>query len=104
MPVWVPPSPPHDDNDVYIDRHLSLSYEAEPMGEDRLPPVWVNKRELKKLKLDGTAATAAGTAPPVAGVKTEGTGGIAEVGAVFWNGSRLRKDCPCCQRPGQILK
>ena len=70
MPIWVPPSPPRDDNDVYIDRSLALCYELEPMSEDRLPPVWVNKKELKKMKMDAGA----GVASTSMGLKTEGIG------------------------------
>ena len=81
MPIWVPPSPPRDDNDVYIDRQLALNYEMEPMAEDRLPPIWVNKRELKKMKIDAAAASQAG-------LKTEAIGaGAADVNIViflFW--------------------
>ena len=67
MPIWVPPSPPHDDNDVYIDRTLALCYEMVPMSEDRLPPVWVNAKDSKKIKMDaGTAG-----ALTLAGLKTE---------------------------------
>ena len=75
MPIWVPPTPPHDNNDGgndwYIDQ-LSLMYESEPMIEDQLPPVWIGKKDQKKVKTD-PGTNAVGTS---SGVKSEGFGGI----------------------------
>ncbi|XP_068168040.1 E1A-binding protein p400 isoform X2 [Antennarius striatus] len=55
MSVWTPPTPPQDDNDIYIDSVMMLMYEATPMPESKLPPVYVRK-EHKRLKLDPSAA------------------------------------------------
>ncbi|XP_066546170.1 E1A-binding protein p400 isoform X3 [Amia ocellicauda] len=55
MPVWTPPTPPQDDNDIYIDSVICLMYDATPMPESKLPPVYVRK-EHKRLKMDPSAA------------------------------------------------
>ncbi|XP_027700007.1 E1A-binding protein p400-like isoform X7 [Vombatus ursinus] len=43
MPLWTPPTPPQDDNDIYIDPVMCLMYEATPIQESKLPPVYVRK-------------------------------------------------------------
>ncbi|XP_059910988.1 E1A-binding protein p400 isoform X1 [Gadus macrocephalus] len=55
MPLWTPPTPPQDDNDIYIDSVMCLMYDAAPMPEAKLPPVYVRK-EHKRLKMDPSAA------------------------------------------------
>uniref|UniRef100_A0A0B7BEW9 Helicase C-terminal domain-containing protein n=2 Tax=Arion vulgaris TaxID=1028688 RepID=A0A0B7BEW9_9EUPU len=51
MPMWCPPTPPQDDNDVYIDETLCFLYESRVMPEQSLPPVYVPKAH-KKPKLE----------------------------------------------------
>ncbi|XP_058850564.1 E1A-binding protein p400-like isoform X16 [Acipenser ruthenus] len=55
MPLWTPPTPPQDDNDVYIDSVICLMYDSTPVPESKLPPVYVRK-EHKRLKMDPSAA------------------------------------------------
>ncbi|XP_061624785.1 E1A-binding protein p400 isoform X4 [Phyllopteryx taeniolatus] len=55
MPVWTPPTPPQDDNDIYIDSVMCLMYDATPIPEAKLPPIYIRK-EHKRLKLDPSAA------------------------------------------------
>lgn len=49
--LWTPPTPPQDDNDIYIDSVMMLMYDTAPMPESKLPPVYVRK-EHKRLKMD----------------------------------------------------
>ncbi|XP_059482189.1 helicase domino isoform X2 [Neocloeon triangulifer] len=58
MPMWCPPTPPQETNDVYIDHNLDLLYENSPMAEERLPGVH-SKRDLKRVRdyLPGGAAS-----------------------------------------------
>ncbi|XP_028905954.1 E1A-binding protein p400 isoform X5 [Ornithorhynchus anatinus] len=51
MPLWTPPTPPQDDNDIYIDSVMCLMYENIPVPESKLPPVYVRK-ERKRHKTD----------------------------------------------------
>ncbi|CAL8247504.1 unnamed protein product [Merluccius merluccius] len=55
MPLWTPPTPPQDDNDIYIDSVMCLMYDSAPMPESKLPPVYVRK-EHKRLKMDPSVA------------------------------------------------
>ncbi|XP_040843097.1 E1A-binding protein p400 [Ochotona curzoniae] len=55
MPLWTPPTPPQDDNDIYIDSVMCLMYETTPIPEAKLPPVYVRK-ERKRHKTDPSAA------------------------------------------------
>ncbi|XP_075903388.1 E1A-binding protein p400 isoform X2 [Nelusetta ayraudi] len=55
MPVWTPPTPPQDDNDIYVDSAMLLMYDTTPMPESKLPPVYIRK-EHKRLKTDASAA------------------------------------------------
>ncbi|XP_056147460.1 E1A-binding protein p400 [Lampris incognitus] len=55
MPLWTPPTPPQDDNDIYIDSVMCLMYDTTPMPESKLPPIYVRK-EHKRLKMDPSAA------------------------------------------------
>ncbi|XP_061762916.1 E1A-binding protein p400 isoform X1 [Nerophis ophidion] len=55
MPVWTPPTPPQDDNDIYIDSVMCLMYDTTPIPESKLPPIYIRK-EQKRLKLDPSAA------------------------------------------------
>ncbi|XP_065935140.1 helicase domino isoform X5 [Magallana gigas] len=49
--MWAPPTPPHDDNDIYIDQSLLFLYEPNVMPETQLPPVYI-KKEHKKPKIE----------------------------------------------------
>lgn len=49
--LWTPPTPPQDDNDIYIDSVMCLMYETTPIPEAKLPPVYVRK-ERKRHKTD----------------------------------------------------
>ena len=49
--IWAPPTPPQDENDVYIDHNLGLLYDSSVMMESELPPVYI-KKEPKKIKVD----------------------------------------------------
>lgn len=51
MQLWTPPTPPQDDNDIYIDSVICLMYDSAPMPESKLPPVYIRK-EHKRLKMD----------------------------------------------------
>ncbi|XP_062606790.1 helicase domino-like isoform X2 [Saccostrea cucullata] len=51
MPLWAPPTPPHDDNDIYLDQSLLFLYEPNVMPETQLPPVYI-KKEHKKPKIE----------------------------------------------------
>ncbi|KAM9118121.1 E1A-binding protein p400-like isoform 10-T11 [Pangshura tecta] len=55
MPLWTPPTPPQDDNDIYIDSVMCLMYDSNPIPESKLPPVYVRK-ERKRHKTDPSAA------------------------------------------------
>ncbi|GFQ93484.1 helicase domino [Trichonephila clavata] len=51
MPIWAPPTPPINENDIYIDYSVAFWYETSIMHEAQLPPVFI-KKEAKRLKLD----------------------------------------------------
>ncbi|XP_044753468.1 helicase domino [Coccinella septempunctata] len=51
MPMWCPPTPPQQENDVYIDNAVSFLYETEIMTENQLPPVYV-KKEAKRTRIE----------------------------------------------------
>ncbi|CAM4568323.1 unnamed protein product [Lepidochelys kempii] len=55
MPLWTPPTPPQDDNDIYIDSVMCLMYDTTPIPESKLPPVYIRK-ERKRHKTDPSAA------------------------------------------------
>ncbi|XP_075073344.1 E1A-binding protein p400-like isoform X2 [Mixophyes fleayi] len=55
MPIWTPPTPPQDENDIYIDSVMCLMYDTNPIPESKLPPVYVRK-ERKRHKTDPAAA------------------------------------------------
>ncbi|XP_029475019.1 E1A-binding protein p400-like isoform X2 [Rhinatrema bivittatum] len=55
MPLWTPPTPPQDDNDIYIDSVMCLMYDTTPVPESKLPPVYVRK-ERKRHRMDPAAA------------------------------------------------
>ncbi|XP_018099649.1 E1A-binding protein p400 isoform X2 [Xenopus laevis] len=55
MPVWTPPTPPQDENDIYIDSVMCLMYDTNPILESKLPPVYMRK-ERKRHKTDPAAA------------------------------------------------
>ncbi|XP_053327520.1 E1A-binding protein p400-like isoform X2 [Spea bombifrons] len=55
MPVWTPPTPPQDENDIYIDSVMCLMYDTSPIPESKLPPVYVRK-ERKRHRTDPAAA------------------------------------------------
>ncbi|XP_060081235.1 helicase domino-like isoform X1 [Ylistrum balloti] len=51
MPLWAPPTPPHDDNDIYLDQTMCFLYEPAVMPESQLPPIYI-KKEHKKPKVE----------------------------------------------------
>uniref|UniRef100_A0A8C1NXT1 E1A binding protein p400 n=1 Tax=Cyprinus carpio TaxID=7962 RepID=A0A8C1NXT1_CYPCA len=51
--LWTPPTPPQDDNDIYIDSVICLMYDTAPMPESKLPPVYVRKE--RKRHMDPSA-------------------------------------------------
>ncbi|XP_076106363.1 helicase domino-like isoform X3 [Mytilus galloprovincialis] len=51
MTMWTPPTPPHDDNDIYIDQSMCFLYEHSTMPETQLPPIYI-KKEHKKPKIE----------------------------------------------------
>lgn len=53
--LWTPPTPPQDDNDIYIDSVMCLMYETTPIPESKLPPVYV-RRERRRHKTDPSGA------------------------------------------------
>uniref|UniRef100_UPI00358E0B0B E1A-binding protein p400-like isoform X3 n=1 Tax=Myxine glutinosa TaxID=7769 RepID=UPI00358E0B0B len=53
MPIWAPPTPPHDEGDPYLDHVVGLLYESTSMPEARLPPVFVRKVHKKTHRLEG---------------------------------------------------
>lgn len=53
--LWTPPTPPQDDNDIYIDSVMCLMYETTPIPEAKLPPVYV-RRERRRHKTDPSGA------------------------------------------------
>ncbi|XP_075178149.1 E1A-binding protein p400 isoform X8 [Anomaloglossus baeobatrachus] len=55
MPIWTPPTPPQDENDIYIDSVMCLMYDTNPIPESKLPPIYVRK-EHKRHKTDPAAA------------------------------------------------
>lgn len=56
--LWTPPTPPQDDNDIYVDPVLCLTYESTPIPESKLPPVYVRK-ERRRHRTDPSGAPAA---------------------------------------------
>jgi E1A-binding protein p400 len=53
--MWCPPTPPQDDNDVYIDHSMGFLYEQTIMSESQLPVVYV-KKEQKRMRMDALPA------------------------------------------------
>ena len=53
--MWCPPTPPHSENDVYVDQSICFLYDSAVMTEAQLPPVHVKKE--KKRKLDTQSST-----------------------------------------------
>lgn len=49
--MWCPPTPPHQDTDMYIDQTLTFLYDTKVMTESQLPPVYI-KKELKRSRPD----------------------------------------------------
>ncbi|GBM77545.1 E1A-binding protein p400 [Araneus ventricosus] len=60
MPIWAPPTPPTNENDIYIDYSVTFWYESSLMHEARLPPVFI-KKEAKRLKIDPVVSAVATT-------------------------------------------
>ncbi|KAF3851028.1 hypothetical protein F7725_012800 [Dissostichus mawsoni] len=70
------PTPPSDDNDIYIDSVMMLMYDTAPMPESKLPPVYVRK-EHKRLKMDPSVSVSVLTrcvCPAAARKKKKGHG------------------------------
>lgn len=51
MPMWCPPTPPQNDNDIYVDHALGFLYEQDIIPESQLPAVYV-KKDYKRVRLD----------------------------------------------------
>lgn len=49
--MWCPPTPPQQDNDVYIDQNISFLYDVNVMSESQLPPIYI-KREAKRNRIE----------------------------------------------------
>lgn len=60
--LWTPPTPPQDDNDIYIDSVMCLMYETTPIPEAKLPPVYVRK-ERRRHRTDPSGVCPALRAP-----------------------------------------
>lgn len=58
--MWCPPTPPTTDTDVYVDFSLGFLYEATPMSEAQLPPVYI-KKEHKRSRVDTGSSDRDGT-------------------------------------------
>lgn len=52
--IWTPPTPPQDENDLYIDHSLGFLYEHTIMPESLLPPIYVPKESNKRLRMDSS--------------------------------------------------
>ncbi|XP_054722596.1 helicase domino-like [Uloborus diversus] len=51
MPLWAPPTPPANENDLYIDHTVSFWYDSSVMHEAHLPPIFI-KKEAKRQRVD----------------------------------------------------
>lgn len=60
--MWCPPTPPQEENDVYLDQTMCFLYESQTMSDTQLPPVYV-KKELKRVR-------SADVSPSVEGIKS----------------------------------
>lgn len=49
--MWCPPTPPQDDNDIYVDHALGFLYEQEIIPEEQLPAVYI-KKDYKRSRLE----------------------------------------------------
>ena len=49
--MWCPPTPPQDENDVYIDQTMCFLFEPSVMPESDLPPIYI-KKEHKRIRVD----------------------------------------------------
>jgi E1A-binding protein p400 len=49
--MWCPPTPPQDDNDIYVDYSLGFMYEQEIIPESQLPAIYV-KKDYKRSRTD----------------------------------------------------
>lgn len=65
MQLWTPPTPPQDDNDIYIDSVMCLMYETTPIPESKLPPVYVRK-ERRRHRTDPSGVRRGPCSPPAA--------------------------------------
>ncbi|KAM9330869.1 E1A-binding protein p400-like [Gastrophryne carolinensis] len=54
MSMWTPPTPPQDENDIFIDSVMCLMYDFSPIPDAKLPSVYVRK-ERKRHKTDPNA-------------------------------------------------
>lgn len=46
--MWCPPTPPHQDTDIYIDHTMTFLYDQDVMPESQLPPVYIKKEAIKR--------------------------------------------------------
>uniref|UniRef100_A0A336MIX0 CSON001825 protein n=1 Tax=Culicoides sonorensis TaxID=179676 RepID=A0A336MIX0_CULSO len=51
MPMWCPPTPPQDDNDIYVDYSLGFLYDQDIIPEHQLPPVYI-KKDYKRSRIE----------------------------------------------------
>lgn len=78
MQLWTPPTPPQDDNDIYIDSVMCLVYEATPIPESKLPPVYVRK-ERRRHRTDPSGVRR-GPCAPAAPLRAPDLGGAGRAG------------------------
>lgn len=46
--MWCPPTPPHSENDMYVDQSVCFLYDSAVMTEAQLPPVYVKKEKKRR--------------------------------------------------------
>lgn len=46
--MWCPPTPPHSENDLYVDQSMCFLYDSAVMTEAQLPPVYVKKERKRR--------------------------------------------------------
>jgi len=46
--MWCPPTPPHTENDVYVDQSMCFLYDTAIMSEAQLPPVYIKKERKRR--------------------------------------------------------
>ena len=46
--MWCPPTPPHSENDIYVDQSMCFLYDSAIMTEAQLPPIHVKKEKKRR--------------------------------------------------------